>query len=174
VFVVEQKCPITCLYKFPDYLYKYHFCLFQFQSDATLARRRVVRRGKFAPADRFANTKKLVFHTIFTEKQKIKTHKQVCTCPSLKPIVREHICIPSDQKPMIKPRLANPGERCDLDLETKCTHNSMYDEKNIVLVENRYSRKENVLVRRQHSKNLFIYYSFKYISCISRRNQKNY
>uniref|UniRef100_A0A915E8E7 Uncharacterized protein n=1 Tax=Ditylenchus dipsaci TaxID=166011 RepID=A0A915E8E7_9BILA len=44
--------------------------------------------------------------------------------PSYKPLVREHICIASGEKATVKPKLAAPGQKCDL--ETRCSNQSVW------------------------------------------------
>lgn len=45
-------------------------------------------------------------------------HLQVCECPAQKPLLRNHICIRSNESPMFKAKQALPGEHCDS--ETAC------------------------------------------------------
>uniref|UniRef100_A0A914GWF0 EGF-like domain-containing protein n=1 Tax=Globodera rostochiensis TaxID=31243 RepID=A0A914GWF0_GLORO len=50
-------------------------------------------------------------------------NNKVCECPAVKPILRNHICIRSDEPPMIKAKEVKPGDFCNS--ETKCMGNSV-------------------------------------------------
>ncbi|KAL3117968.1 hypothetical protein niasHT_005211 [Heterodera trifolii] len=48
---------------------------------------------------------------------------KICECPSAKRMLRNHICIRSNELPMIEAKVVKPGELCDS--ETKCVGNSV-------------------------------------------------